>query len=116
MNETVKRELLLVEELREKVRDLTPEQVEPLGERVWLETIPPAELTAAALTIPECAQSPANYAIVRSMGKEIADLTIGDVVMVDAYQGNEITFRTGRYLLVDADQIKARLALQPSGL
>jgi co-chaperonin GroES (HSP10) len=103
----------IAEELRERVRDLTPEQVKPVGSRVWLQTIPPAELTAAGLTIPDSVNRNANYAIVRARGDEVSKdaLKVGDIVMVDAYQGNEVAFRSARFLLVDADQIKARLAV-----
>jgi co-chaperonin GroES (HSP10) len=103
----------IAEELKNRIRDLTPEQVQPVDNRVWLETIPPADLTAAGLTIPACAQKAANYAIVRAVGKKISDdaLKVNDIVMVDAYQGNEVEFGSRRFLLVDTDQIKARLAV-----
>lgn len=103
----------IADELKNRIRDLTPDQVKPVDNRVWLEKIPPADLTAAGLTIPECAQKDANYAIVRAVGEKVSSdaLKVGDIVMVDAYQGNEVQFRSGCFLLVDADQIKARLAV-----
>jgi co-chaperonin GroES (HSP10) len=96
------------------VRDLDPDQLVPVHGRAWIECIPPAEETAGGLEIPIGSRPEHNYGIVRAVAKDLTIVKLGDVVVVDSYEGNKIDFGSGRkFLLVDADQIRAKLDIVP---
>lgn len=99
----------------EAVRDMGPDAFQPVGDRLWVECIPPAEQSKGGLTLPAAAKENVNYAVIRSKGDKADNFAVGDCVMVEAYDGQRIGFDGGRiFLLIEADQVKCKLGLTPT--
>lgn len=106
--------MIAAKQFSEPVRDMGPDAFQPVGDRLWVECIPAAEQTKGGLTIPTAARENVNYAVVRAKGDKAFAFSVGDCVMVEAYDGQRINFEGSRsFLLVEVDQIKCKLLLTP---
>lgn len=95
------------ESLKNEMHRVSPGDFEPLFKRVWIERIPPMDMTHGGLAIPDIAQQVLNYAVVLKVASDVDDITEGAIVMVEAYEGQEIDFSGRKCLLVEHDQIKS---------
>lgn len=102
--------MIPIDELSERCRDLQPDQILPYNKRVWMEIIPPAQITASGLHIPKTAQEQTNYGVIRAKSCDVdIGIEVGDVIMVEAWSGQTIEFKDRAFMLLDQDQIRAVL-------
>ncbi len=100
---------LTAADLSNRMRDLTPDQIRPVLGRIWVERIPPPEMSPGGLHIPDSARNENNYCVVRAVAETTEVFKIGQILMVDAYSGNALEFRNRQFLLIDVDQVRAVL-------
>ena len=97
------------ESLRNKMCRLTPESIIPFDKRLWLERIPPQDLTEGGLKLPVDAQKDQAYGVVLKIADGIEGIAVDDIVMFEAYSGQEISFLDRTCLLLEYDQVKAKI-------
>lgn len=95
------------ESLRNEMYRVESDDFTPLFKRAWLERIPPMDKTDGGFIIPDAAQHVQNYAVVLKVASDVDGIAEGDIVMVEAYEGQEIDFSGRKCLIVEHDQIKA---------
>ena len=69
------------------------------------------ERTEGGIAIPEKAQRPSVWAVVTDVGSEVEEIEVGDRVIVDLWQGFEVTVDGVAYWVIDADRVLARQEL-----
>lgn len=75
--------------------------IKPLGKRVLIEPLKPAEKTSSGLIIPDSAQSVPQEAMVISVGSEVTDVKIGDRVIYSNYAGTKLEYDGHSYIVTE---------------
>lgn len=101
-----------VADLKNAIRDLTPDQVTPGRDRIWVQRIPAFEETAGGLVVPEKAQKNQNVCRVCSVGPGVEDIEPGDVVVLESFSGESVGFLDD-YVMISANFVMAKLAVEP---
>ncbi|MFZ5881639.1 MAG: co-chaperone GroES [Chloroflexota bacterium] len=85
--------------------------IEPLGSRVLIRPLEQESKTASGLLLPETAKEKPQTGEVIAVGTdEEIKVQAGDKVLFAKYSGTEIKFDGVDYLLMDANDILARLS------
>jgi len=87
-------------------------RIEPLGARVLVRILEQEHMTPGGLVLPETAQEKPMEGIVEAVGSEdemISDLAVGDKILFAKYSGTEVKADGVEYLLMNEDDILARL-------
>jgi chaperonin GroES len=84
--------------------------IEPLGSRVLVRPLEQENKTASGLLLPETAkEKPQTGEVVAVGGDEDIKVKAGDKVLFAKYSGAEVKFDGVEYLLMEANDILARL-------
>ena len=86
--------------------------IEPLGARVLVKVLEQESMTASGIVLPETAKEKPQQGIVEAVGTEddmMTDLQAGDKVLFAKYSGTEIKQGDEKYLLLNEDDILARI-------
>ena len=85
-------------------------KIEPLGSRVLIQALEQESKTASALLLPETAKEKPQTGEVIAVGTdEDIKLKVGDKVLFAKYTGTEFKLDGVEYLLMDVNDILARL-------
>ena len=91
-------------------------QLKPLGDRVVAKRLEQQEIAKGGIILPDSAQKKQEKATVVAVGPGKLDndgktmpmpVSIGDVILLDKYAGQEITIDDEEYLIARADDIIA---------
>jgi chaperonin GroES len=86
--------------------------IEPLGARVLILPLEGETQTPGGILLPETAKEKPQQGIIEAVGSEdemTTDLKIGDRVLFPKYTGTEIKFEGQTYLLMNEDDVLARI-------
>ncbi len=87
-------------------------KLEPLGNRVLVQIVEQQDRTKGGIYLPETAKEKPQQARVIAIGEEAEEelnLEVGDVVIFPKYSGTEIKVDSEEYLILNADDILARV-------
>ena len=98
----------LMECLSDAVRDLTPKQVIPGRDRIWVKRVPAFEETAGGLKLPDSAQRQQNVCLVLAVGPGVDDVSVDDVVVLESFSGDAVGFLDD-YVMISANFVMAKL-------
>jgi len=86
-------------------------KVIPLGERLLIKPIKEEKRTEGGIVIPDTAKEKPMKAEVIEIGKDVEDIDIkvGDKVIFSKYAGTEIKIDDEDYILIDQDDILAKV-------
>ncbi len=85
-------------------------KIEPLGSRVLIQALEQESKTASGLLLPETAKEKPQTGEVIAVGTdEDIKLKVGDKVLFAKYTGTEFKLDGAEYLLMDVNDILARL-------
>ena len=108
MEEILTEEISTAESLRNSLHMLSPGHFHPVSKRIWAERIPPMTHSPKGnIEIPGIAQETTCYCVVLEVADDVDDVTEGQIIMVEAYDGQEIDFSGTKCLLLEHDQVKA---------
>jgi chaperonin GroES len=86
--------------------------IEPLGARVLILPLEGETQTPGGILLPETAKEKPQQGIIEAVGSAdemTTDLKIGDRVLFPKYTGTEIKFEGQTYLLMNEDDVLARI-------
>jgi len=86
--------------------------IEPLGARVLVKALEQESMTASGIVLPDTAKEKPQQGIVEAVGSEedmMTDLQVGDKVLFAKYSGTEIKQGGEKYLLLNEDDVLARI-------
>jgi len=86
--------------------------IEPLGARVLILPLEGETQTPGGILLPETAKEKPQQGIIEAVGSDEemnTDLKIGDRVLFPKYTGTEIKFEGQTYLLMNEDDVLARI-------
>ena len=86
--------------------------IEPLGSRIFVKVLEAESATPSGIILPETAKEKPQQGIVEAIGDEeemVTDLKVGDKVLFAKYSGTEIKQNNVVYLLLNEDDILARV-------
>jgi chaperonin GroES len=86
--------------------------IEPLGARVLVKVLEQETMTASGIVLPETAKEKPQQGIVEAVGDEeemMTDLQVGDKVLFARYSGTEVKLDGETYLLLNEDDVLARV-------
>ena len=86
--------------------------IEPLGARVLILPVEGESQTPSGILLPETAKEKPQQGIIEAVGTEdemTTDLKVGDRVLFPKYTGTEIKFEGQTYLLMNEDDVLARI-------
>lgn len=86
--------------------------IEPLGNRVLVKVLEADNTTPSGIVLPETAKEKPQEGLIEAVGNEeemLSDLKVGDVVLFAKYSGTEIKQNGTAYLLLNEDDVLARL-------
>lgn len=89
-----------------------PINIEPLGARVLILPLEGESQTPGGLLLPETAKEKPQQGIIEAVGNEedmTTDLKVGDRVLFPKYTGTEIKYAGKTYLLMNEDDLLARI-------
>lgn len=78
---------------------------QPLGNRTLVERMEESATTASGIIIPDNAKEKPSQGKVIAIGKDVENITVGDIVVFGKYTGNEISIEGKKYLIIEADDI-----------
>ena len=87
-------------------------KLQPLGNRVLVQVLEQEERTKGGIYLPETAKEKPQQARVVAIGDEAEEelsLQVGDVVIFPKYSGTEIRVDGTEYLILNADDILAKV-------
>lgn len=86
-------------------------KVIPLGERILIKPIKEEKRTEGGIVLPDTAKEKPMKAEVIEIGKDVEDIDIkvGDKVIFSKYAGTEIKIDDEDYILIDQDDILAKV-------
>ena len=87
-------------------------KIEPLGARVLVKTLEQESMTASGIVLPDTAKEKPQQGIVEAIGTEedmMTDLQVGDKVLFAKYSGTEIKQDGEKFLLLNEDDVLARI-------
>lgn len=82
----------------------------PRGRVVFVRELGEAE-SDGGIAIPDRAQRPSVWGMVVDVGDGVEEVEVGDRVIVDLWQGFEVTWGGVAYWVIDQDRVLARQAL-----
>ncbi len=88
-------------------------KIEPLGARVLVSILEQERTTPSGLVLPETAQEKPMEGVIEAVGTEdemLTDLAAGDRVIFAKYSGTEVKLEGKEYLLMNEDDILARVS------
>jgi len=88
-------------------------KLEPIGSRVLLQVVAQPERTTTGIYLPETAKEKPQQAQIIAIGEEAAEdypLEVGDIVLYPKYSGTEVKVDGEEYLILNADDILARVS------
>jgi chaperonin GroES len=77
----------------------------PLRDRVFVSYTEEAEKTAGGLYIPEAAKEKPQKGKIESVGSEVKNLKVGDLILFDKYSGSKINMDGTDYLIVKEEDV-----------
>jgi chaperonin GroES len=86
--------------------------IEPLGARVLILPIEGETQTPGGILLPETAKEKPQQGLIEAVGSEeemVTDLKVGDRVLFPKYTGTEIKYDGKTYLLMNEDDVLARI-------
>jgi chaperonin GroES len=86
--------------------------IEPLGARVLILPLEGETQTPGGILLPETAKEKPQQGIIEAVGSDeemTTDLKVGDRVLFPKYTGTEIKFEGQTYLLMNEDDVLARI-------
>lgn len=86
--------------------------IEPLGARVLVKILEQESMTASGIVLPDTAKEKPQQGIVEAIGTEedmVTDLKEGDKVLFAKYSGTEIKQGDDKLLLLNEDDVLARI-------
>ncbi|RPI99340.1 MAG: co-chaperone GroES [Chloroflexi bacterium] len=86
--------------------------IEPLGARVLILPIEGESQTPGGILLPETAKEKPQQGMIEAVGSEeemVTDLKVGDRVLFPKYTGTEIKYDGKTYLLMNEDDVLARI-------
>lgn len=98
----------VMERLRDRVRDLTPSQLIPGRDHIWVKRVPAFEETAGGLAIPDSAKERQNVCLVLAVGPGVDDVAVDDVVVLQSWSGDSVGFLDD-YVMISANFVMAKL-------
>jgi len=87
--------------------------IEPLGARILIKIVEQEAKTSSGLLLPESAREKPQEGIVQAVGTAddmLTDLAVGDKVLFAKYSGTEIKQGEDTLLILNEDDILARLS------
>ncbi len=86
-------------------------KVIPLGERLLIKPIKEEEKTEGGIVLPDSAKEKPMKAEVIEVGEKVEDLDLqpGDKVIYSKYSGTEIKIDDEEYIIIDAEDILAKI-------
>ncbi len=87
-------------------------KLEPLGNRVLVQILEQEERTKGGIYLPETAKEKPQQARVIAIGEEAEEelsLEVGDVVIFPKYSGTEVRVDNEEYLILNADDVLAKV-------
>lgn len=102
---------LVMDHLSVGVRDLTPAQVVPGRDRIWVKRVPAFNKTQGGLHMPDSAQKQQNVCLVLAVGPGVKDVEVDDVVVLESFAGDSVGFLED-YVMISANYIMAKLDLE----
>jgi co-chaperonin GroES (HSP10) len=97
-----------MERLKNAVRDLTPAQVIPGRDRIWVQRVPAFDTTQGGLHVPDQARKQQNICRVLAIGPGVDDLAPDDVVVLESFSGDSVGF-LDEYVMISANFVMAKL-------
>jgi chaperonin GroES len=89
---------------------MTKPNIQPLGARVLIRPLEQESKTSSGLYLPETAkEKPQTGEVVAVGDDESVNLKVKDKVLFAKYSGTELKFDNVNYLLLDANDVLARL-------
>ena len=83
--------------------------IEPIGEMVLLAMENAPEKTDSGLLLPEEAREKMNVGLVEAVGPDAKSISVGDRVIYRQYSGTKIEWMGMDYLLIQEEDIQARV-------
>lgn len=87
-------------------------ELQPINQHILLDVSDDKteQKTAGGIIIPDTAKEKNNFAKVMGISNiESPEISIGDTVLYKAYSGNEVEFEGKKYLLIQYDDILAKI-------
>lgn len=86
-------------------------KVKPLGERLLIKPIIEEKKTAGGIVLPDAAKEKPMKAEIVEVGKlpEDCQLKVGDKVIFNKYSGTEIKIEEQEYIIIDSNDILAKI-------
>lgn len=78
---------------------------QPLGNRVLVKRTEEATTTASGIIIPDSATEKPSQGEIVAVSKEVETLSCGNKVIFSKFSGNEISFDSTKYLVLEIDDI-----------
>ena len=100
----------------QEAKQETKTKFKPLGYRVLVQRLEPEETAKGGIILPDSAKKKQEQAKVIATGTEKKDksgnvvpipVSIGDVVLIEKYSGQEITLEDEEFVIVKADDLIA---------
>ena len=83
--------------------------IEPIGEMVLIAMENAPEKTDSGLLLPEEAREKMNVGLVEAVGPDAKSISVGDRVIYRQYSGTKIEWMGMDYLLIQEEDIQARV-------
>ena len=83
--------------------------IEPIGEMVLIAMEHAPEKTDSGLLLPEEAREKMNVGLVEAVGPDAKSISVGDRVIYRQYSGTKIEWMGMDYLLIQEEDIQARV-------
>ena len=83
--------------------------IEPIGEMVLIAMENAPEKTDSGLLLPEEAREKMNVGLVEAVGPDAKSISVGDRVIYSQYSGTKIEWMGMDYLLIQEEDIQARV-------
>jgi chaperonin GroES len=83
--------------------------IEPIGEMVLLAMENAPEKTDSGLLLPEEAREKMNVGLVEAVGPEAKSVSVGDRVIYRQYSGTKMEWMGQDYLLIQEEDIQAKV-------
>ncbi len=77
----------------------------PLKDRVFVSYSEETEKTSGGIYIPEAAKEKPQKGKVETIGSEVKDLKVGDLILFDKYSGSKINIEGTDFLIVKEEDI-----------
>jgi len=84
-------------------------KIKPVKDRVVVKPLGSEEKTAGGIIIPASAQDTEKRGKVESVGKDVEEVRVGDVVLFGQYGGTEVSIDGQDYRIIPESQIYAVL-------